>query len=76
MNQYGNTDYVRIFFIIGKSKMTSFVGEKVSGNEPIEQDKPTEAIRQEPYSLPPGFGWDTLDIRDPLIVSLSCDLSV
>lgn len=43
--------------------------EKVVGNEEIEQDKPTDEIRQESYSLPQGFRWDTLDISDPLIVS-------
>ena len=43
--------------------------EKVTGNGPIEQDKPVEEIRADPYSLPAGFAWDTLDIRDPLIVS-------
>lgn len=64
------------FLSLVSLKWLLFVGEKVSGNEPIEQDKPTEAIRQETYSLPPGFGWDTLDIRDPLIVSLSYNLSV
>ena len=32
-------------------------------------DKPTDDIRQEPYSLSSGFKWDTLDIRDPFIVS-------
>jgi len=44
--------------------------EKVSGNEEIEQDKESEEIRQDAYSLPGGFTWDTLDIRDPLIVRL------
>ena len=29
-------------------------------NEPIEPDKPASEIRQEPYSLPAGFIWDTL----------------
>ncbi|WAQ94662.1 NMT1-like protein, partial [Mya arenaria] len=43
------------------------INEKVSGNEEIEQDKPSDEIRQESYSLPSGFNWDTLDIRDPLI---------
>ncbi|XP_052801642.1 glycylpeptide N-tetradecanoyltransferase 1-like [Mya arenaria] len=44
------------------------INEKVSGNEEIEQDKPSDEIRQESYSLPSGFNWDTLDIRDPLIL--------
>ncbi|CAG2056495.1 unnamed protein product, partial [Timema podura] len=29
--------------------------EKITCNEPIEPDKSSEEIRQEPYSLPPGF---------------------
>ncbi|KAL4222954.1 glycylpeptide N-tetradecanoyltransferase [Mactra antiquata] len=44
------------------------INEKVMGNEEIEHDKPTDEIRQEPYSLPQGFTWDTLDISDPLIL--------
>ena len=44
--------------------------EKVTGNGAIEEDKPTDEIRSDPYSLPQGFSWDTLDIRDPLIVSI------
>ena len=39
-------------------------------NEPIEEDKPQEELRHEPYSLPPGFTWDTLDLADPLVVSI------
>ncbi|XP_060551337.1 glycylpeptide N-tetradecanoyltransferase 2-like [Ruditapes philippinarum] len=44
------------------------INEKVQGNEEIEQDKPTDEIRQDTYSLPQGFRWDTLDISDPLIL--------
>lgn len=32
----------------------------------IEPDK--DAIREEPYSLPQGFSWDTLDLGDPAVV--------
>ena len=46
--------------------------EKITENSAIEADKPTDDIRQEPYSLPTGFKWDTLDIRDPLIVGIFC----
>jgi hypothetical protein len=41
----------------------------VTENGPIEPDVPTEMIRQEPYSLPDGFTWDTLDLSDPPVVS-------
>ncbi len=50
--------------------------EKIESNEAIEADKPSSEIRQEPYSLPGGFHWDTLDINDPMVVSsrFSCFL--
>jgi len=42
-------------------------GEK--GNDlpegPIVADKKPEEIRQEPYNMPPGFEWSTVDITDP-----------
>merc|ERR550519_909212 len=39
------------------------LGESIEGdvNEPVEADK--EHVRQEPFSLPGGFVWDTLDIE-------------
>lgn len=37
-----------------------------SVNEPVEP--PKEHIREEPYSLPEQFTWDTLDIHDPLVL--------
>ncbi|XP_064613857.1 glycylpeptide N-tetradecanoyltransferase 2-like isoform X2 [Liolophura sinensis] len=42
--------------------------EKITVNEEIELDKPVEEIRKEPYSLPQGFQWDTLDITNPLVL--------
>ncbi|XP_063984603.1 glycylpeptide N-tetradecanoyltransferase 1 isoform X1 [Diachasmimorpha longicaudata] len=41
--------------------------EKIVVNEPIEQNK--TSIRPEPYSLPDGFQWDTLDLDDPLVLA-------
>ena len=45
------------FFII-------FLGDKIDGttNESVEGDK--QDIRQDPFSLPAGFEWDTLDLGD------------
>lgn len=40
------------------------LGEEVTTNEPIEEDKPPEEIRKEPYSLPAGFEWDTVDLAN------------
>lgn len=37
-------------------------------NGPIEPDKPIDTIRPEPYSLPDGFHWDTLNIDDDLVL--------
>lgn len=42
--------------------------EKITSNEPIEADKSVQEIRQEPYSLPDGFQWDTLNLDEPLVV--------
>ena len=54
---------------------TYIADEEVTTNESIEADRPVSEIRQEPYSLPKGFHWDTLDIKEPLVVgeqSRSC----
>uniref|UniRef100_A0A182NFK0 Glycylpeptide N-tetradecanoyltransferase n=1 Tax=Anopheles dirus TaxID=7168 RepID=A0A182NFK0_9DIPT len=40
--------------------------EKIDANEAIEGDKPLSEIRQEPYALPDGFTWDTMNLNDPL----------
>jgi len=42
--------------------------EKITTNEEIEPDKIVENIRGEPYSLPDGFRWDTLDLNEPLVL--------
>lgn len=42
--------------------------EKIQVNEPIEMDKAISSIRPEPYSLPDGFTWDTINIDEPLIL--------
>ena len=40
----------------------------VAGNEPIEANKPHDDLRHEPYTLPEGFHWDTLNLNDPLVL--------
>lgn len=42
-------------------------GETVTSHGSIEPDK--DHIREEPYSLPQGFSWDTLDLGNPAVVS-------
>ena len=41
-----------------------YVADVCLANEPVEPDKPIDEIRQEEYSLPSGFVWDTLNIDD------------
>ncbi|KPJ16728.1 Glycylpeptide N-tetradecanoyltransferase [Papilio machaon] len=42
--------------------------EKIVSNEPIEPPKAVEEIRSEPYTLPDGFQWDTLNLNEPLVL--------
>lgn len=46
----------------------SFADEKITVNEPIEANKEPSEIRAEPYSLPDGFQWDTLNLDEPLVL--------
>jgi glycylpeptide N-tetradecanoyltransferase len=39
-----------------------------SCNEAIKPDIPIDRLRHEPYSLPQGFNWDTVNLDDPLVV--------
>ncbi len=48
----------------------------VGGNEAIEIDKAIYDIRQETYSLPQGFHWETLDINNPMVVCIIALTSV
>lgn len=43
-------------------------GETVTSHGCIEPDK--DGIREEPYSLPQGFSWDTLDLGNAAVVSV------
>lgn len=40
--------------------------EKIEANESIEPNKDVAEIRPDPYALPDGFKWDTLNLNDPL----------
>ncbi|KAM8723294.1 glycylpeptide N-tetradecanoyltransferase 1 [Sparus aurata] len=42
------------------------LGETVTSHGSIEPDK--DNIREEPYSLPHGFSWDTLDLGNPAVL--------
>ena len=43
--------------------------EEITENKSIEPDKKLSEIRPEPYSLPDGFAWDTLNLDEPLILT-------
>ncbi|CAF0803508.1 unnamed protein product [Adineta steineri] len=40
------------------------IGTKIASenNGPVEENKPIEELRQEPYKLPDGFSWDEIDV--------------
>jgi len=42
------------------------MGTKITGenNGPVEENKPIEELKQDPYKLPDGFSWDEIDILD------------
>lgn len=44
------------------------MGELIKENEPIEANKPMSELRQDPYALPEGFQWDTLNLCEPHIL--------
>merc|ERR1712018_715454 len=44
------------------------IDEEISTNEAIEEDIPKDRLRQESYTLPSGFHWDTLKINDPIVL--------
>ena len=52
------------------------VDEDVNECGCIEDDKPIEELRGEPYTLPQGFVWDTLDISDEKVVCIHVALSL
>ena len=45
------------------------IDEEITTNEAIEPDLSIDKLRQQPYSLPAGFHWDTLNLDDPIVVS-------
>lgn len=44
------------------------IDEVVTSNEHISPDLTKEEVRQEPFTLPQGFQWDTLQLDDPLVL--------
>ena len=67
------------YFVIESSLSLFFfsfslcLDEVITSHGAIEADK--ENVRQEPYSLPQGFMWDTLDLGNAEVVSKTLDLS-
>lgn len=66
----GLTNALKKFTFWGTQPVPA-IEEKVEEtvNGPIEPEKPVSEIRQDPYHLPDGFEWNTLDIDDPETVS-------
>ncbi|KAF6735362.1 Glycylpeptide N-tetradecanoyltransferase 2 [Oryzias melastigma] len=48
------------------------LGDNVTAHGPIVGSE--GSIRDEPYTLPPGFSWDTLDLSNPCIMKELCSL--
>ena len=44
------------------------IDEEITTNEAIEPDLSIDKLRQDPYSLPAGFQWDTLNLDDPIVL--------
>jgi len=44
------------------------IDEVVTSNECITPDLPISEVRQDGYTLPQGFQWDTLQLDDPLVL--------
>lgn len=57
--------YFALFSFVPPSFSAS--GEVITSHGAIEPDK--DNIRLEPYSLPQGFTWDTLDLSNAEVVS-------
>ncbi|XP_047738395.1 glycylpeptide N-tetradecanoyltransferase isoform X2 [Hyalella azteca] len=53
-------------FQFWKTQPVPSINERIQEgvNEPIESDKDQSEIRAEPYNLPSGFHWQTLDLQD------------
>lgn len=50
---------------------TDGAGDSVVTHGPIIEGE--ASVRKEPYSLPQGFSWDTLDLSSPTVVSFLSD---
>ncbi|KAF7666603.1 hypothetical protein LDENG_00100340 [Lucifuga dentata] len=48
------------------------LGESITTHGPITEDQ--ASVREEPYSLPEGFSWDTLDLSSPTVLRELCTL--
>jgi len=55
-----NTKYILIYYI--------YIAETILDDGPIEEDKTIDQIRNEPFTLPEDFQWDTLSLDDPFVL--------
>ncbi|KAB5555422.1 hypothetical protein PHYPO_G00034050 [Pangasianodon hypophthalmus] len=59
-------------FRFWNSQPVTKIGEEVTSHGPIQSEKPN--IRQECYSLPEGFSWDTMDLENTEQLGELCTL--
>ncbi|KAG8738733.1 glycylpeptide N-tetradecanoyltransferase [Ceratobasidium sp. 414] len=51
---------------MGEHKASNVLGdERPAEDGPIEPSKPAEEVKQDPYALPSGYEWSTVDIMEP-----------
>lgn len=62
-----NTSSLNILFLSVSFLLYASPDEVITSHGAIEADK--DNVRQEPYSLPQGFMWDTLDLGNADVVS-------
>ena len=61
-------DSVKKTFEFWSTQPVPKIDEEITTNECIDPDVPLDKLRQQPYTLPQGFEWDTLNLDDPLVV--------
>uniref|UniRef100_A0A8C6MAY2 Glycylpeptide N-tetradecanoyltransferase n=1 Tax=Nothobranchius furzeri TaxID=105023 RepID=A0A8C6MAY2_NOTFU len=62
----------RYFMWLSMSIHVSLLGDSITTHGPIAEGE--TSVRKEPYSLPPGFCWDSLDLSNSLVLRELCGL--
>lgn len=64
----GGDDAIKKTYEFWSTQPVPKIDEEITSNECIAPDVPLDKLRQQPYSLPQGFEWDTLNLDDPLVL--------